>query len=148
ECDSESRRNDHQGVAPPWHGLLARDPPQQWHGRPGREENTEKKIMLSTPEQRLFMTRRHFLGRAATGIGTAALASLLNPAAFAASEISSPKSEISNLKSHLKTLHITPKAKRVIYLFQSGGPSQMDLFAPKPALASQFDNDLPDSIRK
>jgi hypothetical protein len=43
--------------------------------------------------------------------------------------------------------HFAPRAKRVIYLFQSGGPSQMDLFDPKPSLAGMFDKDLPDSIR-
>jgi hypothetical protein len=43
--------------------------------------------------------------------------------------------------------HFAPRAKRVIYLFQSGGPSQMDLFDPKPQLARMFDKDLPDSVR-
>jgi hypothetical protein len=43
--------------------------------------------------------------------------------------------------------HFAPKAKRVIYLFQSGGPSQMDLFDPKPGLTGMFDKDLPDSVR-
>ncbi len=45
-------------------------------------------------------------------------------------------------------LHHAPKAKRVIYLFQSGAPSQMDLFDPKPHMAAQRGKDLPESIRK
>jgi uncharacterized protein (DUF1501 family) len=89
-------------------------------------------------ERQLLMTRRHFFGRTATGIGAAALASLLAPEAFASSP---PGAALPNLP------HFAPKAKRVIYLFQSGGPSQMDLFDPKPDLARLFDKDLPDSIR-
>ncbi len=82
-------------------------------------------------EQQLFMTRRHFFGRMATGIGTAALASVLNPNALA----SAPKT------------HATPKAKRVIYLFMAGGPSQMDLLDYKPTLETLHQKELPDSIR-
>ncbi len=48
----------------------------------------------------------------------------------------------------LKALHHAPKAKRVIYLFQSGAPSQMDLFDPKPALKDRRGEDLPASIRQ
>ena len=59
--------------------------------------------------------RRHLLTRTASGLGAAALASLL--------------------RGEGTTPHHTPKAKRVIYLFQSGGPSQMDLFDYKPRLA-------------
>ena len=44
--------------------------------------------------------------------------------------------------------HFAPKAKRAIYLFMSEGPSQMDLFDYKPAMADWFDKDLPESIRK
>jgi hypothetical protein len=89
------------------------------------------------------MTRRHFFGRGAAGIGAAALASLLAPEAFANA---SAQARVANLGT-LGQLHFAPKAKRVIYLFQSGGPSQMDLFDPKPKMAGLFDKDLPDSIR-
>ena len=77
------------------------------------------------------LTRRQFLGRASTGIGAAALASLLNPQASAAPGLS----------------HFAPKAKRVIWLTQAGAPSQLDLFDYKPGLREQFDKDLPDSVR-
>ncbi|HEX5034478.1 MAG TPA: sulfatase, partial [bacterium] len=65
-----------------------------------------------------LLTRRHFFGRTATGIGTAALASLLNPALFAA-DTSKDGKKIPRGKAHpgaLDKLHFAPKAKRVIYL--------------------------------
>jgi hypothetical protein len=98
-------------------------------------------------------TRRHFFGRTATGIGAAALASLLTPEAFAGAlpSTSAPEATPSAGPKGNRGLpglpHFAPRAKRVIYLFQSGGPSQMDLFDPKPNLADLFDKDLPDSIR-
>ncbi len=84
-------------------------------------------------DHQLLLTRRHFLGRAATGIGVAALASLLKPlAGWAAGE----------------GTHFPAKAKRVIYLFQSGAPSQMDLFDYKPKLVELRGAELPESVRK
>jgi hypothetical protein len=86
-------------------------------------------------ERELMLTRRQLFGRAATGIGTAALTSLLAPNAFAA-------------KGLPGFPNFAPKAKRVIYLHQSGAPSQMDLFDPKPGLTKHYGEDLPDSIRQ
>jgi Protein of unknown function (DUF1501) len=83
-------------------------------------------------EQQLQITRRHFFSR--LGIGSAALASLLNETASANPQSLAP--------------HFAPKAKRVIYLFQSGGPSQLDLFDPKPALSKFRGQNLPESIRQ
>src|SRR5256885_2112653 len=83
-------------------------------------------------DPRLFLTRRHFFGRMAAGIGTAALGSLLNPSLFAST-------------GHAP--HFTGKAKRVIYLFMAGGPSQMDLLDYKPTLDKLHETELPDSIR-
>jgi hypothetical protein len=83
------------------------------------------------------LTRRHFFGRAAIGLGTAALASLMPPRAGAATPGGLP-----NLP------HFAPKAKRAIYLFMNGGPSQLDMFDYKPAMNELFDKDLPESIRK
>lgn len=91
-------------------------------------------------EHQFLMTRRHFFGRTATGIGTAALASLLNPDLFAASTDGADRGV-------LGTPHFAPKAKRVIYLFMSGAPSQIDLFDYKPKMDAMFDVDLPDSVR-
>ena len=78
------------------------------------------------------LTRRHFFSRGATGIGLAALGSLLE----------ADEGGLPGLP------HVAAKAKRLIYLFQHGAPSQLDLFDPKPALASQRGKELPDSIRK
>ena len=87
-------------------------------------------------ESKLLMNRRFFMGRTASGLGAAALTSLLNGKAHA--EAQSPGD----------VPHFPAKAKRVIYMFQSGAPSQMDLFDPKPMMDAQFDKDLPAEIRK
>jgi len=79
------------------------------------------------------LTRRYFFGKAAAGLVTAALASLLQ-----ADESSGAMPGIP---------HFPPTAKRVIYLFQSGAPSQMDLFDYKPRLKDLAKTELPDSIR-
>ncbi len=89
-------------------------------------------------EHRLHINRRQFFGRCATGIGTAALASILNPDASAA-QSTDPFDN--------KVPHFAPKAKRVIYLHQSGAPSQLDLFDYKPEMEKMFDKELPESIR-
>jgi hypothetical protein len=95
-------------------------------------------------ENRLLMARRHFFGLSAVGIGTAALSTLLRTDLFADSATPA-------LPGHqgLPDLpHFAPKAKRVIWLFQSGGPSQMELFDYKPKLENLRGSELPDSIRK
>ena len=100
-------------------------------------------------EYELSQTRRQFFGRSACGIGTAALASLLNPQLFAATPkaAAGPNAESTGL-GVLGHPHFAPRAKRVIYLFMNGGPSQIDMFDHKPVLNDMFDKDLPDSIRK
>jgi len=100
-------------------------------------------------EYALLETRRQFFGRAATGIGTVALASLLNPRLLAgeAAPADGSAAALAGESGVLEALHHAPTAKRVIYLFMSGAPSQMDLFDYKPKMADQFDKDLPDSIR-
>src|SRR5438876_5748908 len=94
-------------------------------------------------EYQLLMTRRQFFGRAATGIGVAALASLMNPNLFAAGE----SAKLHGTFGTLKSLHFPPKAKRVIYLFMSGGPSHIDLFDYKPQLKDYHGTELPASVR-
>jgi Protein of unknown function (DUF1501) len=91
-------------------------------------------------EQSLFMTRRHFFGRSATGIGLAALGSILNPNLFNARAEGGPHYP-------LDRTHFPGRAKRVIYLFMAGGPSQLDLFDYKPGLAKLRKTELPDSVR-
>jgi hypothetical protein len=91
------------------------------------------------------MTRRHFFGKASHGIGAAALGSLLNPNLFAAVEKLSKSPAASG--GALKTLHFAPKAKRVIYLHQSGAPSHIDLFDYKPTMQAHHGVELPASVR-
>ena len=73
------------------------------------------------------MNRRHFLSQAGVNVGGMALASLMNDANA--------------------VTHIAPKAKRVIYLFMHGGPSQLDLFDHKPGLKKLHGQELPASVR-
>src|SRR5207302_1578491 len=88
-----------------------------------------------------LLSRRHLLNRA--GLGAVGLAALLNEKLFASEANGATASRA------LPGLpHFAPKAQRVIYLFQSGAPSQMDLFDHKPKLAALRASDLPDSIRQ
>jgi uncharacterized protein (DUF1501 family) len=88
-----------------------------------------------------LQTRRHFFSRGATGIGTAALASLLGPKLLAGT------AQRAGSQGALSAVHFPARAKRVIYLFQSGGPSHIDLFDYHPRLASLHGTELPASIR-
>ena len=89
-------------------------------------------------EYELSLTRRQLFGRATLGLGTAAMAGLLthDPLLAAASS-----------RARHGGLHHVPRAKRVIYLFMSGGPSQHDLWDYKPKLQEMFGEQLPDSVR-
>ncbi len=85
--------------------------------------------------------RRHFLSKLSLGIGSAALGSLLVPDIFKGLGGSSVDDIISGLP------HFAPKAKRVIYLFQNGAPSQYELFDNKPLLNKMFGEELPESVK-
>lgn len=88
------------------------------------------------------LSRRAFLSTAGTGVGLAALSTLL-PGCLGQSSL-----DASSFSPHLLNQpHHLPKAKRVIYLFQSGGPAQMELFDYKPLLREREGQELPDSIR-
>ena len=87
-------------------------------------------------------TRRHFFGKAASGVGAIALAHLLGRDLNASDAAKPALGGLDGLP------HYAPKAKRVIWLFQSGGPSQIETFDPKPGLAKLRGQDLPESIRK
>lgn len=92
-------------------------------------------------EQQLSMTRRHFFGRAATGIGAAALGSLVGPGVL-------PGRAGVSSEPNLPFPHFPGKAKRVIYLFMAGGPSQLDLYDYKPRLKELHQTELPTSVRR
>ncbi|MAZ12877.1 MAG: DUF1501 domain-containing protein [Limisphaerales bacterium] len=86
-------------------------------------------------EADLMMTRRQLFGRAALGLGTAALADVFSP------------NLLGNTSSQVRGTDFAPKAKRVIYLFMSGGPSHHDLWDYKPKMREMFGKDLPEHVR-
>ena len=88
-------------------------------------------------------TRRRFLAQGGVAIGAAALAQLLQFDLLAQNE---PPGQVNATGGLAGLPHFAPKAKRVIYMFQSGAPSQLDLFDYKPELAKRHGADLPDSI--
>ena len=90
-------------------------------------------------EHSLNLNRRKFLSKLSLGIGSVALGSLLIPDLFGS------KSDEEMLLAGLP--QFAPKAKRIIYLFQNGAPSQLDLFDYKPKLIQMFGQNLPESIR-
>ena len=92
-------------------------------------------------ESILAETRRQFFSRGARGLGTMALASLLqDDAAAAPANIATPG--VAGLP------HFAPTAKRAIYLHMVGAPPQIDLFDYKPGMKDWYDKDLPESIRR
>src|SRR3989440_7577335 len=92
-----------------------------------------------------LLSRRHFFKSTGLAAGRIALAGLMMPELVNA--ITAPKS-FGRAHPPLPGLpHFAPKAKRLIYLFMNGGPSQIDLLDYKPGLGKIFDTDLPESIR-
>jgi hypothetical protein len=96
----------------------------------------EKEIL----EHGLNFNRRRFLSRLSLGLGSAALGSLLIPDLFKGSGL-----DEAGLTPGIP--HFAPKAKRVIYLFQNGAPSQLETFDYKPKLREMMGQDLPESVR-
>jgi hypothetical protein len=88
-----------------------------------------------------IINRRTFLATATLGLGSLALGSLVNPQKLFGT--AAP-----DTGGFLKAPHMPPKAKRVVYLFQSGGPSQLEMFDYKPMLEKMHGQDLPASVRK
>tara|TARA_R110002049_G_scaffold4601_5_gene32398 strand:+ start:561140 stop:562585 length:1446 start_codon:yes stop_codon:yes gene_type:complete len=92
---------------------------------------------MSFEDPQTRINRRALLARGSVGLGAAALAS-----------IDSPSTHASAIGGQPGLPHHTPKAKRAIYLFMSGAPSQMDMWDHKPAMDDWYNKDLPESIRK
>ncbi len=92
-------------------------------------------------KHRLHINRRYFLGKLSLGLGTVALGSLLMPDLFKSVDGDS-------FDLPLGLPHFAPKAKRIIYLFQNGAPSQLESFDYKPKLKEMYGQDLPESIRQ
>ena len=89
------------------------------------------------------INRRAFLGRGAAGLGLVALNSLINPRLLAAAQAVGAQS-----KGVVNPLHFPPKAKRVIFLYQAGGPSHLETFDYKPKLAEMDGKSMPESFTK
>jgi hypothetical protein len=103
----------------------------------------EKPRMDSFEEAHLNLTRRQLFGRMGAGVGLAALSTLMGGGtAEAFADSPADGGALPGLP------HFAPKAKRVIYLTQSGAPSQVDLFDYKPLLEKYRGQDLPDSVRQ
>lgn len=94
-----------------------------------------------------FQNRREFLKTTSRGLGSLAVGSLLFPDFLSAKKPAPSVPTFSNGGGVLSQLHHAPKAKRVIYLFQSGGPSQLELFDYKPELMKRWGEEIPDSVR-
>lgn len=96
------------------------------------------------------LDRRNFLTKTSLGIGALALGSLMGKNAFG--KIGSALSAAPSLSLEEEILralpHFAPKAKRVVFLFMAGGPSQLETFDYKPKLVNMFGQGLPDSIRQ
>lgn len=104
-----------------------------------------KSINTTIKEKLTQQARRDFLRKSTLGLGGIALSHLFNPASGLAnsglSSLNKPGEGV------LGSPHFAPRAKRVIYLFQSGGPSQLELFDYKPELARWHGQEIPDSVR-
>lgn len=98
----------------------------------------EKEII----EHGLNTNRRHFLSKLSLGLGSVALGSLLIPDLLSGRSGSKQEDFLAGIP------HFAPKAKRVIYLFQNGAPSQLESFDFKPKLREMWGKELPDSIRQ
>lgn len=88
-------------------------------------------------------SRRDFLTKTSLGLGALALGGLMSPL----KGVAAPSSVPTGIGGVLGQPHFPPKVKRVIYLFQSGAPSHIDLFDPKPLLREMNGQDLPESVR-
>lgn len=90
------------------------------------------------------LTRRQFFGRVGGGLGGAALTALAGNSLLGAFSQARAEGLLPHGAERLP--HMAPKAKRAIYLFMGGAPSQIDMFDYKPQIADQFDKDLPPSV--
>lgn len=109
-------------------------------------ENHDNPFRLHTPEFEQLnrkLDRRNFLTKTSIGLGALALGTLLGKNAFGEATSESVQDEI------LRAIpHFVPKAKRVVFLFMAGGPSQFETFDYKPKLVDMFGKGLPDSVRQ
>jgi hypothetical protein len=91
---------------------------------------------------RQALSRRAFLGRSGAGLGSIALASLLDPTLLAADQAPAREPGV------VQPLHFQPKAKRIIWLYMAGGPSHLETFDHRPELAKRQGQAMPESFTK
>ncbi|WPU92274.1 DUF1501 domain-containing protein [Mucilaginibacter sabulilitoris] len=113
----------------------------------------DEEFRLHTPEFNELnkkLDRRQFLTKTSLGLGALAVGSLFGNSLFGNSPKGAATATQGDLEADILRAipHFAPKAKRVVYLFQSGGPSQFELFDYKPKLTTMFGQNLPDSVRK
>ncbi len=106
----------------------------------------EQEPMTPSPEHALQLTRRTFLGRTAAGLGGVALASLLRPELLRAAPGSHPASRPAMAAGAAGFPNLPARAKRVIFLYMSGGPSQFETFDHKPKLLELDGKPMPESF--
>jgi hypothetical protein len=97
---------------------------------------------MTHPHATRLLQRRTFLGNALRGVGSVALASLLDPGVLHAGE------ESGRWRGVITTPHVPPKARRVIFLVMAGGPSHLETFDHKPGLAEMSGEPMPESFTK
>src|SRR5688572_17448800 len=102
---------------------------------------TPGEVHMDTIEVAQALNRRHFLERAGLAVGAVALGSLVGSEPRSAAAAAASNGDIAGGP------HFTPKAKRIIYLFQSGAPSQFETFDYKPKLKELSGQELPASVR-
>jgi hypothetical protein len=96
-------------------------------------------------EYQMNLNRREFLSKTSLGLGAAALSSIIPGCGI--DSLPGLENIAGRNTPSLDITHFAPKAKRIIYLFQSGAPSQIELFDPKPVLRKMFGEELPESVR-
>ncbi len=100
--------------------------------------------MMNSDQINELMARRSFLGQASFGLGSMALAGLLQPQVWAGGKNADPT--LSRYGGTVNPRHVAPKAKRVIFLCMAGGPSHLELFDEKPKLAAMHGQPVPESV--
>lgn len=99
-------------------------------------------------EWAMLQTRRHFLGKMGNALGWAGLAALIGKSGLGSLAYGGETAAPGGLSPGMMRLpNYAPTAKRAIYLFMSGGPSQLDLWDHKPGLVDMYDKDIPDTVR-
>jgi hypothetical protein len=98
-------------------------------------------------DSRTRIHRRAFLGRSGTGLGTLALAALLDPRLLRGADLSAARPR-QRWTGVVHPLHLAPKVKRIIYLYMAGGPSHLETFDSKPVLARMHGRPMPESFTR